>query len=161
MTQHLLRRALRQAPPPVHDQHPVAEAEQKSALCPPAYTQTAFFVSRSARSTAAPPDRPPHRSPALHHMWTSSRRVASLSRVTYHIRDIIRIVIVFSGKVVMYFIGIDIGTSATKLLLMDEKGSVLRLVQKTYPTCFLEPGWSEQSPESWWKAVCAGISSSA
>lgn len=36
----------------------------------------------------------------------------------------------------MYFIGIDIGTSATKLLLMDEKGSVLRLVQKTYPTCF-------------------------
>lgn len=57
----------------------------------------------------------------------------------------------------MYFIGIDIGTSATKLLLMDEKGSVLRLVQKTYPTCFLEPGWSEQNPESWWKAVCAGI----
>ncbi|MBP3885651.1 MAG: xylulokinase [Olsenella sp.] len=57
----------------------------------------------------------------------------------------------------MLFIGLDIGTSATKCLLMDEKGDVKNVVSKSYPTAYPEPGWSEQRPEDWWNAVRAGI----
>ena len=47
----------------------------------------------------------------------------------------------------MYYIGIDLGTSAVKLLLMDEKGTVHKVASKEYPICFSHPGWSGQSPE--------------
>ena len=56
----------------------------------------------------------------------------------------------------MYYIGIDLGTSACKLLLVDEAGRVLRTVTKEYPLSFPRPGWSEQDPALWWAAVCAG-----
>ena len=46
----------------------------------------------------------------------------------------------------MLYIGIDLGTSAVKLLLMDEKGKIQNVVSKEYPVCFPNPGWSEQSP---------------
>ena len=52
----------------------------------------------------------------------------------------------------MLFIGIDLGTSSTKLLLSDEKGNILNTVSKDYPLIFPHPGWSEQDPELWWKA---------
>ena len=57
----------------------------------------------------------------------------------------------------MHFIGLDIGTSATKVLLMDERGEVLRIASNSYPTSYPEPGWSEQDPRLWWDAVRAGI----
>ena len=57
----------------------------------------------------------------------------------------------------MYYIGIDLGTSACKLLLVDEAGRVLRTVTKEYPLSFPRPGWSEQDPALWWAAVCAGM----
>ena len=44
----------------------------------------------------------------------------------------------------MLYIGIDLGTSACKLLLVDEKGCVRNTVSKEYPLCFPHPGWSEQ-----------------
>ena len=44
----------------------------------------------------------------------------------------------------MYYIGVDLGTSAVKLLLMDEKGSILNVVSEEYPLYFPNPGWSEQ-----------------
>lgn len=47
----------------------------------------------------------------------------------------------------MLFIGLDIGTSATKCLLMNEVGAVLNIERASYPTSFPEPGWSEQDPE--------------
>ena len=53
-----------------------------------------------------------------------------------------------------YYIGIDLGTSAVKLLLTDGAGAVLRAVSREYPLCFPQPGWSEQAPEDWWDAVC-------
>lgn len=56
-----------------------------------------------------------------------------------------------------YYIGIDLGTSAVKLLLMDKNGQILNIVTKEYPLSFPHPGWSEQEPEDWWNAVCAGI----
>ena len=57
----------------------------------------------------------------------------------------------------MYFIGIDLGTSALKLLLVDRQGTVLHTVTREYPLLFPRPGWSEQEPAHWWQAVREGI----
>ena len=51
------------------------------------------------------------------------------------------------------YIGIDLGTSAVKLLLVNEKGEILKEVSRDYPLRFPHPGWSEQDPEDWIKAV--------
>ena len=57
----------------------------------------------------------------------------------------------------MLYIGIDLGTSACKLLLVDEGGAVRSEVMKEYPLSFPRPGWSEQDPEDWWRAVTEGV----
>lgn len=57
-----------------------------------------------------------------------------------------------------YYIGIDLGTSAAKLLLMESGGRIANVVSKEYPLYFPNPGWSEQKPEDWWEAVMAGLS---
>lgn len=57
----------------------------------------------------------------------------------------------------MLYIGIDLGTSAAKLLLMDEAGSIRNVVSKEYPLEFPHPGWSQQRPEDWLTAVEEGI----
>lgn len=44
----------------------------------------------------------------------------------------------------MYYIGIDLGTSAIKLLLMEGNGKICNIVSKEYPLSFPNPGWSEQ-----------------
>ena len=56
-----------------------------------------------------------------------------------------------------YYIGIDLGTSAVKLLLVDETGAIRREVTKEYPLMFPQPGWSEQNPGDWWSACCEGL----
>ena len=48
----------------------------------------------------------------------------------------------------MLYIGVDLGTSAVKLLLMDEKGGIKKIVSKEYELHFPHPGWSEQKPRS-------------
>lgn len=57
----------------------------------------------------------------------------------------------------MYYIGIDLGTSAVKLLLVDEGGTIHSEITKEYPLEFPHPGWSQQNPEDWKKAVFEGI----
>jgi len=57
----------------------------------------------------------------------------------------------------MLYIGVDLGTSAVKLLLVDDKGAILNTVTKEYPLFFPHPGWSEQKAEDWWDACLAGI----
>ena len=57
----------------------------------------------------------------------------------------------------MLYIGVDLGTSACKFLLMDEKGEIKNVVSKEYPLEFPHPGWSQQNPEDWMKAVEEGI----
>ena len=57
----------------------------------------------------------------------------------------------------MYYIGIDLGTSAVKLLLVDENGGICNEVTREYPLEFPQPGWSQQAPEDWKKAVLEGI----
>ena len=57
----------------------------------------------------------------------------------------------------MQYIGIDLGTSACKFLLVDENGRILNAVTREYPLYFPHPGWSEQNPEDWWNACLEGI----
>ncbi len=57
----------------------------------------------------------------------------------------------------MMYIGIDLGTSAAKLLLVDETGQVRNEVTKEYPLEFPKPGWSQQAPSDWWQAVLTGV----
>jgi len=57
----------------------------------------------------------------------------------------------------MYYIGIDLGTSAVKLLMVDEQGKIHNEVTKEYPLEFPKPGWSQQNPLDWKKAVFEGI----
>ena len=57
----------------------------------------------------------------------------------------------------MLFIGIDLGTSSCKLLLVAEDGTILNEVSHDYPLMFPHPGWSEQRAEDWWDAVVRGI----
>ncbi len=57
----------------------------------------------------------------------------------------------------MYYLGIDLGTSAVKLLLVDENGCILNSVTREYPLHFPRPGWSEQDPADWWQGVMDGM----
>ncbi len=57
----------------------------------------------------------------------------------------------------MYYIGIDLGTSSVKLLLMDELGVIHQQVTREYPLEFPQPGWSQQAPEDWKDAVLSGL----
>nr|WP_289768329.1 xylulokinase [uncultured Acetatifactor sp.] len=57
----------------------------------------------------------------------------------------------------MFYIGIDLGTSAVKLLLMDSDGKIVNIVSKEYPLYFPQPGWSEQNPQDWYEATVLGI----
>lgn len=54
-------------------------------------------------------------------------------------------------------LGGSLGTSAVKLLLMDEKGTIHHIVSKEYPLYFPRPGWSEQNPEDWMEQTIAGL----
>ena len=49
------------------------------------------------------------------------------------------------------YIGIDLGTSAVKLLLVAADGSILNRATKEYPIYYPHSGWSEQNPEDWLK----------
>ena len=55
------------------------------------------------------------------------------------------------------YIGVDLGTSAVKLLLVDGAGAILNTVSREYPLIFPHPGWSEQEPAEWWRACSEGI----
>ncbi|MBQ6320433.1 MAG: xylulokinase [Lachnospiraceae bacterium] len=57
----------------------------------------------------------------------------------------------------MLYIGVDLGTSAVKLLLMNENGGIEKIVSKEYPLEFPYPGWSQQNPEDWWKQTVEGL----
>ena len=52
-----------------------------------------------------------------------------------------------------YLIGIDVGTSATKTVLFDEKGTIMASASADYPLYQPHNGWAEQKPEDWRDAV--------
>jgi xylulokinase len=57
----------------------------------------------------------------------------------------------------MLYIGVDLGTSSVKLLLMDETGDIKSIVTREYPLFYPKPGWSEQNPEDWYTALVDGM----
>lgn len=52
------------------------------------------------------------------------------------------------------YLGIDLGTSAVKVLVLDDDGVALARISRPYSTHAPHPGWAEQSPQDWWQAVC-------
>lgn len=57
----------------------------------------------------------------------------------------------------MNFLGIDLGTSSVKIILINDKGEVVESVSKTYPINYPEAGWAEQNPRDWWNRTREGI----
>lgn len=55
------------------------------------------------------------------------------------------------------FVGIDLGTSGVKLLLLDKEGRILGTHTEEYPLSFPKPGWSEQDPKIWLTQTKAGL----
>lgn len=56
----------------------------------------------------------------------------------------------------MYYIGVDLGTSSVKLLLLSDEG-ICNIVSREYPVSYPQNGWSEQNPEDWWIETVEGI----
>jgi len=57
----------------------------------------------------------------------------------------------------MYLMGIDVGTSGLKTILITEKGALKAENTQTYPLHSPKPSWFEQNPEDWWNAALHGI----
>lgn len=55
------------------------------------------------------------------------------------------------------YLGVDIGTSGTKTLAIQEDGTILASATEEYPLSNPKPGWSEQEPDHWWKATIDSI----
>ncbi len=53
----------------------------------------------------------------------------------------------------MYYLGIDLGTSAVKILAIDENNEIVGDVSKEYPVYFPRDKWAEQDPTDWWDGV--------
>ncbi len=56
-----------------------------------------------------------------------------------------------------YYVGIDLGTSGAKFLLVAADGNILAENTQTYPVSYPHPGWSEQNPEDWFAAALRGL----
>jgi xylulokinase len=57
----------------------------------------------------------------------------------------------------MSLLGIDLGTSGVKALLIDESGNALASATVEYPLSAPHPLWSEQNPADWWRGSCDAI----
>jgi xylulokinase len=57
----------------------------------------------------------------------------------------------------MNFLGVDLGTSSVKVIIMNEEGQVICSVSKDYNVSYPKVGWAEQNPEDWWAASRDGI----
>lgn len=55
------------------------------------------------------------------------------------------------------YIGIDLGTSSVKMLLVAKDGEILGSVTREYPICYPKSGWSEQNPYDWYSASIDGL----
>ncbi|MFY9493958.1 MAG: FGGY family carbohydrate kinase, partial [Limnochordia bacterium] len=56
-----------------------------------------------------------------------------------------------------YLLGLDIGTSAVKALLLKVSGELVGDASAEYPLFSPRPGWSEQNPEDMWQATVEAI----
>ncbi len=56
-----------------------------------------------------------------------------------------------------YLMGVDVGSSDCKVMVVDHHGAVVRSARQTYPTQLPRPGWAQQNPEDWYQAACRTI----
>ena len=56
-----------------------------------------------------------------------------------------------------YLIGLDIGTSGAKCIIVDDEGKVVASSTQEYPLYTPKPGWAEQDPKDWWDACVRGL----
>jgi xylulokinase len=57
----------------------------------------------------------------------------------------------------MGLLGIDLGTSSVKAVVIDERAEVLGVASYEYPILTPQPGWAEQEPQQWWDAVTRAV----
>lgn len=55
------------------------------------------------------------------------------------------------------WLAVDLGTSGVKALVVDASGQVLAQAREEYSTRLVAPGWVEQDPGDWWRAVCLAV----
>ncbi|MCH7871685.1 MAG: xylulokinase, partial [Planctomycetes bacterium] len=56
-----------------------------------------------------------------------------------------------------YYLGIDVGTSGSKTLLMSAAGRTRATATAEHPPLMPKPGWSEQRPQDWWNSTCKAV----
>ncbi|MBN2305784.1 MAG: xylulokinase, partial [Anaerolineae bacterium] len=56
-----------------------------------------------------------------------------------------------------HLLGIDLGTSSVKAVVIDEQGRVTKTGAHEYPIQSPRPGWAEQDTESWWDATVRAV----
>ena len=56
-----------------------------------------------------------------------------------------------------HLLGIDLGTSSVKVVVVDEHGAVKASGSAEYPVLHPHMGWAEQDPDAWWSATVAAI----
>ena len=61
------------------------------------------------------------------------------------------------GKTMDYYIGIDLGTSSVKVLLLGEQGKIKKTAVREYPCYFPHTGWSEQNPADWYEQTIEAL----
>ena len=57
----------------------------------------------------------------------------------------------------MLLLGIDLGTTGTKAVLVDDRGAAIASATREHPLSTPRPGWSEQDRESWWRSACEAV----
>ena len=57
-----------------------------------------------------------------------------------------------------YLLGLDVSTTATKALLIDDGGRIVGVASAEYELSTPKPLWAEQDPALWWQASCRSIS---
>ena len=55
------------------------------------------------------------------------------------------------------FLGIDLGTSSLKALVLDVDGAIVGRAAASYSMSAPQPGWSESDPQDWWQALGSSV----
>jgi len=64
---------------------------------------------------------------------------------------------VYRGRRTMPFLGVDLGTTGVRALVITNEGQVLGAATAEHPLQSPEPGWMEQEPTDWWEAAGTAI----
>src|SRR5207249_8578066 len=63
----------------------------------------------------------------------------------------------FRGVRLMAILGIDLGTSSVKVIILDTNGHTLSVSKADYEVMAPQPGWAESDPSEWWRATISTV----